>query len=573
MKVTMDNWINWAGILSLCILFAGLVLGAGFTGWTVIPLMMIGASAALAGLWAFGRRQLLAEFIGLRSTQSNSNILISIVAVVVILGLINFLGVRYQTTFDLTQGGLFSLSSQTRSVLQTLDQSIKVWVFALEVSPEVRQQLERYERVNPDQFDFEIVNPRRSPELTRRYEVSSNNTLVVESGDRRQQVLQPDPANLESELTPAILKVIETESLPIAFVEGHGEISLDAVPNQPSLSQASAALEQEGFTVETLNLINDEIDEATGAVVIAGPERTFLPGEVDKLIAYLDQGGKLLLLLGPQVDVDLDPLFEAWGIELNDAVVVDQLSQTLFRSGPFVALGANYGGHPITEDLSAQGVATLFPLARSIEVSAPEEVTETVLVSTSQQGVWGETSVDLGGDTSQEVRYDAAEDLPGSLDLAVALSREVTVEAMASDDATEAEDADQSNDETVTEAENADEANGSEDVESSEDTAADTEADPAEADDGPREARFVMIGSSNFVIDGNFNQQGNADLFLNSINWLVEQSDRISIRPKSITNRRLELTQRNLNQIGLLAILGLPLLAIVTGVSIWWQRR
>ena len=62
-----------------------------------------------------------------------------------------------------------------------------------------------------------------------------------------------------------------------------------------------------------------------------------------------------------------------------------------------------------------------------------------------------------------------------------------------------------------------------------------------------KEARTVVIGDSDFASDfasnQYFNHQRNGDLFLNTISWLAEDEDLISIRPKSQENRAIVLTR------------------------------
>jgi ABC-type uncharacterized transport system involved in gliding motility auxiliary subunit len=162
---------------------------------------------------------------------------------------------------------------------------------------------------------------------------------------------------------------------------------------------------------------------------------------------------------------------------------------------------------------------TLFPLARSVETQAREGIQATPLLRTGPQS-WGETSPEL---ERGPLQFDPDQDKPGPLTLGVALTRRL--------------DADQ-------------------------------------ADTGsPQEARLVVIGNVNFALNGNLRQQGNRDLFLNTLNWLTEQTEQISIRPKSITDRRLTLTGQNFRWLVLGSTVLLPLAALGSGAALWWQRR
>lgn len=90
---------------------------------------------------------------------------------------------------------------------------------------------------------------------------------------------------------------------------------------------------------------------------------------------------------------------------------------------------------------------------------------------------------------------------------------------------------------------------------------------------GEKEARLVVIGDSDFASNARVGMLGNGDLFFNSINWLAQDEDLISIRPKDTANRSVTLTEGNQKMIFWLTILLMPLAVIGTGAYVWWKRR
>ena len=522
----MKDWrvlADWTGILGLGVIAIGLVVGAVLTGWTAVPLSLLAAGLALVVVWGLTHQREVGVFLGLRSTQTNANILVAVTAMAVILVLVNVVAVRYDLRLDLTEEGLFTLSPQTRQLVQGLAQPVKVWAVTTAPDPNLREQLERYRRLNPDRFQFEFVDPNRDPLTVQRLQVTQNNTLVVEAGNSRQQLPQPPAPELESKLTPVLAKVVNRGEVVAYFVQGHGEVSLEAREGTPTLAQAVAALKQEGYRVEPLNLVQAEIPEEADVVVLAGPQRALFPGEVEKLQNYLAKGGRLLVLIGPRVDAGLEPLLQEWGVVLKDDLIleVSSISQ-LLGTGPAVALVTDYGDHPITAPLAAQRLMTLFPLARSVETQERQGIQATPLLRSSPQS-WGETSPNLEGGPLQ---FEPDQDKPGPLTLGVALTRRL-----------------------------------------------DSEKKESESQEAPPEARLVVVGNVNFALNGNLRQQGNRDLFLNTLNWLAERTEQISIRPKSITDRRLTLTEQNFRWLILGSTVLLPLVALGSGAVLWWQRR
>jgi ABC-type uncharacterized transport system involved in gliding motility auxiliary subunit len=60
---------------------------------------------------------------------------------------------------------------------------------------------------------------------------------------------------------------------------------------------------------------------------------------------------------------------------------------------------------------------------------------------------------------------------------------------------------------------------------------------------------------------------------MNAVSWLAAEEDMISVRPKPPENQRLTLNQRQMQRILYLGVLGIPLLIILLGISVWWGRR
>ena len=82
-----------------------------------------------------------------------------------------------------------------------------------------------------------------------------------------------------------------------------------------------------------------------------------------------------------------------------------------------------------------------------------------------------------------------------------------------------------------------------------------------------------MFGDSDFASNGYIGLQGNSDLALNAINWLAEQENLISIRPRAPEDRRITLTADQQFRVQLLVLLLIPGAVLATGVLSWWRRR
>ena len=519
------------------------------------------------------------DFWGLRSTEAGTNAIISTVAVVVILGLVNFLALRYSVRIDLTETKLFTLSSQSQEIVAKLPQELKVYIFERQPNPKDRELLENYRRNSP-KFSFEFVDPQVNLKLTKQFNVKTIGEVYLEYGDKQRliQTLSPNTRLSEVQLTNAIAK-IQRDKLPIIYIlQGHGEPPLQE--SKGSLSQAVNALEDQGYVVKPLNLVTNPIVPLdTNALVITTPKRELLPGEVKAIEKYLDRGGNLLVMLNANTRSGLKPLLRQWGIILDDRLLVDASGTgQIMGLGPATTLIVDYGAHPITEDLS-NGIS-VFPLARAIMTKPVEGIEAVALMITNSQ-TWAELNLE-----SEEVELNLNEDIPGPLDIGVALvrkeSKTATSQPKTPSEAKETDRQQSSNSDNQPQLEQEQPPAPSEPEETDKNlptppevkTPEQQQPKTANADASKPEAKMVVIGNSNFATNGWFQQQLNGDVFLNSVGWLANEDEKLlSIRPKEAKNRRLNLTTQQGGIIGWLALLIVPALGFLAAIITWWKRR
>ena len=86
-------------------------------------------------------------------------------------------------------------------------------------------------------------------------------------------------------------------------------------------------------------------------------------------------------------------------------------------------------------------------------------------------------------------------------------------------------------------------------------------------------ARLVVYGTSNVASNQFLNLQGNRDFFLNTVSWLAEQEDQISIRPKDARQTPVFLNANQAQVVFLLPVVVLPGLVLVGGVVAVVRRR
>ncbi len=536
------RWLIWPG---LALATAGLVVGI-LNSWNVlaIVLLVVGLLLTLMSfiLGGFGYR----SFWQSRSTQAGTNAVVATISILLILGVVNFLAVQYAPQFDLTEAGLFTLAPETRSVVQNLQQPVKVVVFDASLYPNDQQLLDSYRKFNPE-LTYEHINPFQDPVTAREFNVSGEGREVHLVAGEQKIFVQPlgGQGINEQDLTNKLAQLGRDRDAVVYFLQGHNEFVIDG--SESGYAQAAETLRDENFAIETLNLAETAaVPSDADAVVVAGPKQAFFKPEVAALEAYLNDGGSLFLLIDPQTEPELAPLLDDWGIALDDRLIIDASNTgQIVGLGPAAPLVTNYGSHPITDAFN--NGRSFYPLARPILVEAVEGVEVTPLLLSNAQS-YAEPLTETG-----ELQVDTQNSPEGPFNIGVALTK-----TLASSEQT---------------------ADAPEQVDAQDKTA---EPSPEEAsknndsqpNDASNQARLVIIGNATFATDGLFGQQLNGDVFLNSVSWLSNIDNAIlSIRPKEITNRRIVMTVSQQIVVILLALVVFPLLGLIGAGVTWFRRR
>lgn len=343
--------------------------------------------------------------------------LFTVILVVVLALLAGFLAWVYRTQWDLTQNARNSLSQESRQVLASIPGPVRVTAYATERDPElgdlrkrIRDFMGRYQQAKPD-LRLDFVNPELEPKRARDAGIQANGEMVVEYEGRAER-FSPFSLN-EQAFTNLLARLARSRERVVFYLEGHGERSLAGEANH-DLGEFGRRLVATGFTLRPLKLaLVQEVPANAALVVIASPQSELLPGEVDKLLKFVDRGGNLLWLLDPQSLGGLEPLAEALGLNLLPGVIVDPAAEEM-RAPPTWALAVSYGLHAATDGFN---LLTVFPLARPITVGEDTGWHSTPLVEVAPRG-WVET-----GPMEGEMRFDPKRDLRGPVPVAAALER------------------------------------------------------------------------------------------------------------------------------------------------------
>jgi len=507
MRRFIEKYGSIFGYLALAVLLVGgsrYLITRNMDAWNEV--LLIGGAVLLALFVALRPQQVKEALSGRKVRYGTNTALITLAFLAIVVG-VNYLAGRYYYRYDATEQKRYTLSEQTKQVLDSLEQDIEMTGFFTPNDPQragFEQLIDQY-TYQSDNIFYTWVDPDREPTRAMQYDPPPSSALIVESGDRIQRVFNAE----EQDITSAILSVTRAENKVIYFTTGHQEHAIQGSA-AGSYSQIVSVLRDQNYDVETITLATAGVPEDAAVVIIAGPQTEFLEEEIEALRAYLQQGGKAMVMVDPDVETGLNDTLAEWDVAFGSGLVIDPVNTIMGQiAAPAVS---NYTYSQITENLPM----SFYPVARPVEEIEGEDVTGSVtvqaLAETSAES-WAEQDTQ-----ASEVEFDEGVDQPGPLTLLA------TVDA------------------------------------------------PAEGDDPDVRTRMVLVGDSDFV-SNEYLVQGNAGVFLNSVNWLAEEEDLIAIGPEPPEQRQIFLSAIQTSTLFFISVILIPVTLLGAGFVVWLRRR
>ena len=531
--------------------------------------------------------------------KQSSWLSVGIVAAIIIF--LNMIASNISGRFDLTENDVYTMSDVTKNILEEIDEPVTVKIYYSEKFPRqllsikqyVFDLLQEYKSYAGSGLEYEFNEIGEGSDDIRQeargYGVSpvqanirENDQLKVQNiylgvaflyGDKKealpfiQQIEQ-----LEYQFTGAIKRLTQGGKTKIGYITGFDEISIDPPnpyaalqggnqPKSPSiknlLGQVNTQFELSKIDLSTVEKIPDDIQTA----IILEPKKEYSPKAKYILDQYIMRGGKLGVFINRhRVDFQnpiipimpirygLDDFFKTYGFEIKDNLIVDkqcaqiQMMQNLGPiqipiavDYPFAVRVTNFNKeHPVVSRMNE----TIFFFSSSIDSVAQENVKFTPLIQSSDQSGFAMKDPQRGMyniNPQQPFAYNQSK-----LNLAVVVEGKFKSNFL---------------------------------------TRPDTISYPdAHLSEAVIDGKILVFSDADFVKD-EYSGPQNITLFMNVLDWLVDENGLISIRNKKIENRPLdkEILAENAvstrNFIKMLNVYLVPVLVILFGLIKWYIRR
>ena len=430
---------------------------------------------------------------------------------IALLAVLAWLSNRYPYTIDMSANQRNSLSQESVLLVESIEHPLQVTLFVPplnESKPLLEALFKRYQQLQP-KISLQSLNPDLHPDLLRDHDIRYDGEVVLEYQGRSEKLSQVSEANVSS----AIQRLLRQGERWLVFLEGHGERHPYREANH-DLSLLATQLARKGYTIEGLNLTKtSSVPINTDVLILASPKVPLLPGEVEILQDYLDQGGNLLWLADPEQAIDgPDMLADYLAIEFLPGIIVDPNTQLMGLDRVDFALVVEYPRHAITQNLESM---SLFPHAQPLEFHGADEWQRKNFLRSDSRS-WNET-----GELRGEIfKGDNDDEISGPLNIGITLARSQP----------------DINGELV-------------------------------------EQRVVIIGDADFLSNRYLGNGSNLEIGTNLINWLSHDDRLIAISPRPAPDTRLELSPYSQYAIAFTFMLVLPLGLVASGLRIWLVRR
>lgn len=429
------------------------------------------------------------------------------------------------TTFDVTANKLYSLTEDTKTLLDGLEDTINIYVLSSESAQDttVEKTLEQYE-VLSDSITVTYVDPMVNPKFHTKYTDAeiTRNSLIVES-DKRSKVLDYTTLyetnidyttysqvvtgyDAEGQITSAIDYVTSDDMPKIYFIEGHGELALE--------TDFNAAIEKANVDYESINLLQyDIVPEDAECVVIHAPTSDFSEDDTEKILNYLKNGGDALIVTTWTTEdmSNFQKILNYYEITAADGMVIEEDANGYYQSPFYILPTIEYD--TVTDAVSDSYIFAPYAQGLLLPEETGDDLELIPLLSTSAQS-YAKADVNNAEDYSKQ-ENDAA----GPFTLGVRAVKTI--------------------------------------------------------DDDISSTAIIYSSESLFTDSADMMVSGaNMTLFSSSLSLLVsEAASAIAVPVKSYDVSYLTISQSNIVMMGMTITIIIPLLILMGGFVIWFRRR
>ena len=223
------------------------------------------------------------------------------------------------------------------------------------------------------------------------------------------------PVDGEGQLTSAINYVI-SEDMPVLYtLEGHDEVSMGTAMTE--------TIQKANIDIQSLNLLTQEaVPDDAACLLIFSPATDLSEDEANKVIDYLENGGKALIL-SDYTEEDMpnfQSVLENYGVQTVDGIVMEGDTNHYISQNPYYLL-PNIESSDVTSGLSSGSRYVLMALAQGIQTM--DNIRDSLNIEsilTTSDSAYSKTDLE-----NMQTMEKENGDIDGPFDLGVSITEEV----------------------------------------------------------------------------------------------------------------------------------------------------
>ncbi len=514
-----------SGISLIIVMSTSWILG----GWLPVLYIFLVLFAAGIVLSLIVDYKLYVGFLLMRTTKNGMSMGVSILVTLVFCASLAYLSERFKHSVDITEEKINSLSPQTVQLLDSLEADMQLTVFykgstGVQKKDLIKQNLKLFKRNSSkvkDRYYDAYLNNKLAQEYLNELSNKEGGDIFVFTEYKGKKVLVEAPFS-EEKLTTAMIKVTRREKKTIYFLSGHGERDSSDSQSADGVGAFRNALARSSFVVKHWSFVMDgKLPEDTSALIIAGPQQPYMDKEIKWLEEYLENGGKMLLALDPDKKHNLASLLKKFGVLYKSHYIMDRVG-AIVGLGPFSPMGVYFDAQSSVTKSFRRGSISVFHIASDLEIDENSNFySVTELVKTNVNAL-----------SLPEMAQKPTSDMKRSSHVVGLL------------------------------------------VEKKGKSADSSKEKKGEENPGKKPSSMILAvyGDSDFLSNNFIDKGVNRDLVLNTVSYMADEMDLVSIRPKKLKATQLTLKSSDRMGIVLFSVL-LPIVCFICSFVIWFRRR
>ena len=436
------------------------------------------------------------------------------------------------TDLDFTKDKIYSISQATKDKIENLDQKITITIFNM--YEYVEDFANKYATLNDNITVEKLENLTSKQEWKTEYGLTDTSSFVAVETESKIKILQDSDLYTydystheqiditEEAITNAILDVTTNIKSKICILTGHN------LYNDGYFQYLESSLESEVNQVEYLNLLTaGSIPKDCKVLVITALKNDIDKKEKDEILKYINNGGEILLLMDPNLGKIKTPNFQkildVYGVKNSEGFIMEANSSKMVSGAPSYIIASINTSSELVKDIN-MGLNVCMMTAGKLTFESTDElanknVTLETLATEKDKAIYRTELT-----SSSQTKISSDESASGA-----------TVAAMLT--------------KTISE---------------------------------DKISKLIVFSNTAFATNAQI-QMGmyyryaiefcnNEDILLNSVSYLTEREDNITIRKAGETVTTYDVTE-NQTKIILSIIFGIPVVIIIVGIVVWQVRR